>query len=829
MSTYDIDPIFQEPSVGKSAGITKWRIENKCVVLQDDNNGKFFDGDAYIVLSTKVTGANKFSYDIHFWLGAECSVDESGIAAYKSVELDQALGGIATQYRECQGNESDLFASLFKGAGGIEYIPGGVDSGFKHVERDVYDTRLLHLKGKRTVHVSQVPTSASSLVQDDAFILDMGLNLYVWCGTNANKYEKVKALEVVTNINNDERGARATITHLEDDPRCSAFWDALGGYTTDIPVGESDDSVPDYPPNKLLKICDESGTVEVTDIPLENGKLKRDLLNSDDAFIVVSKGQVYIWVGKGCTLQEKKEASANAVNYLSTSGMDKNTKITRISENHESGAFKALFAKWSEPVSFKRMKNIAENVEEKDIDVNELLSACRAEDVPVDDGSGKVECYVVKDFNLVEIPDVNHGEFFGGDSYVVCYTYMENGREKALIYFWLGQDSTADERGSAALLTKNMDDTKFRGGATQVRVTQGKEPAHFRAIFKGTMIVHTGGNASGFANSKEVDTKDVDGIALFHVKSTAAANAVGVQVTETASSLVGEDCFVLLTPNTTYVWFGNASDDDEKATAMTIGSRLNNTYLNQDGRTLVEITEGNEPDDFWASLGGKGPYMEFAPGEEPPRAARLFEASTATGAFKCEEVVSFNQEDLCDDDIYLLDTYKQLFVWIGNGSTEEEKKKSAELSAKFISDATDGRDPDMAVINIMAGNEPSMFTQHFLGWDVNYATKHSFVDPYAAKMEQMKKAAAEKQAELDAADAAECAQAASEAPAVVAPSKSTYTVEELRGRIPGVEPHKKEDYLTDADFSTVFNMSRSEFSALPAWKAKAAKQKAGLF
>ncbi len=31
--------------------------------------------------------------------------------------------------------------------GGIEYLPGGVESGFQKVERDVYPTRLLQLKG----------------------------------------------------------------------------------------------------------------------------------------------------------------------------------------------------------------------------------------------------------------------------------------------------------------------------------------------------------------------------------------------------------------------------------------------------------------------------------------------------------------------------------------------------------------------------------------------------------------------------------------------------------------------------------------------------------
>ena len=67
--------------------------------------------------------------------------------------------------------------------------------------------------------------------------------------------------------------------------------------------------------------------------------------------------------------------------------------------------------------------SVAKNVEQKEVDYTDLHARKVAQDSPVDDGSGKVEVWRVEDFKKVPVEDGNVGQFFGGDSYVVLYTY----------------------------------------------------------------------------------------------------------------------------------------------------------------------------------------------------------------------------------------------------------------------------------------------------------------------------------------------------------------------------------------------------------------------
>ena len=51
----------------------------------------------------------------------------------------------------------------------------------------------------------------SSMNSGDVFILDMGLTIYVWNGSQAGRLEKVKGLDVARRIRDEERGGRAKL------------------------------------------------------------------------------------------------------------------------------------------------------------------------------------------------------------------------------------------------------------------------------------------------------------------------------------------------------------------------------------------------------------------------------------------------------------------------------------------------------------------------------------------------------------------------------------------------------------------------------------------
>jgi len=322
---------------GQKPGVEIWRIEKfKVVPWPKEQYGRFYTGDAYIILHTyKEEGKQTFKYNIHFWLGAECTQDEYGTAAYKTVELDDLFGGAPVQYREVQGQESNEFLALFKT---IHLLKGGIESGFKHVKPEEYKPRLLHVKGvKDHVRVSQVNLEWKSLNDGDVFVLDAGLDVFIWNGSKGGIFEKRKAQDVAQEIR-EQRQGKPKLTILDGLEANDAFWKLLGGKPTKEQLPKEIPDEKKTPPTPALhQLSDSTGQLKLTEV--SSGGFKKSHLKSDDVFIVDLGSELIVWVGKGASKKERALAIQYATLFLQHAKRPLGTPIVRLQEGQENTAF----------------------------------------------------------------------------------------------------------------------------------------------------------------------------------------------------------------------------------------------------------------------------------------------------------------------------------------------------------------------------------------------------------------------------------------------------------------------------------------------------------
>jgi len=439
-----------------------------------------------------------------------------------------------------------------------------------------------------------------------------------------------------------------------------------------------------------------------------------------------------------------------------------------------------------------------------------------AESGMVDDGTGDVQIWRIEGNDMNPVERTTYGQFYGGDCYLVLYTYLNNGRQQRIIYYWQGQHATKDEIAASAFQAVILDD-KYNGEPVQVRVVMGKEPKHFLSLFKGKFIIYEGGTSRAGGDSAPAAVR------LFQARGTNEYNTKAVEVKATASSLNSNDVFLLKTPQSLWMWSGKGSSGDEREMAKHVATIIS-------GAECETCAEGNEPALFWVALDGKAPYADSIGLKEEDTAGepRLFECSNQTGTFRCEEISDFTQEDLDEDDVMLLDTGNEIFLWVGKGANDVEKKESMIAALNYLrTDPTGSRDPQTPIITVKQGFEPPTFTGWFMAWDpAKWSGGKSYDD--------LKKELSGTDELFDTMIATHQASAAAQASIEAKPAAITefFSYEQLRNKedLPaGVDSTRKEAYLTDPDFEDVFGMDKLSFSELPKWKQQTIKKTKDLF
>ncbi|XP_027728036.1 adseverin [Vombatus ursinus] len=701
---------------GLQAGLQVWRVEKmELVPVPTEQYGSFYVGDAYLVLCTRQGHRNDFTYRLHFWLGKECTQDESGAAAIFTMQMDDYLGGKPVQSRELQGYETTDFVGYFKG--GLRYKAGGVASGFNHIiTNDLTAQRLLHIKGRRVVRATEVPFSWASFNKGDCFIIDLGLEIYQWCGSGCNRYERLKANQVAKDIRDNERRGRSQLIIVEDGNEPPEILQVLGEKTELRMETEDDDIVADFTNRRVARlymVSDATGAMSVSLVAEENPFSKKMLL-SEECFILDNKAgkQIFVWKGKDANPEERKAAMKTAEEFLQQMNYPSSTQIQVLPEGGETPIFKQFFNDWrgndeSEGFGKVYVTERVAKVQQIPFDAQKLHESPQmaAQHNMVDDGSGSVEIWRVESNGRVPVDPKTYGEFYGGDCYIILYTYPRG----QIIYTWQGAHATRDELTTSAFLTVQLD-RSLGGTPVQVRVSQGKEPTHLLSLFKDKpLIIYKDGTSKKGGQAPPAPTR------LFQIRRNLGSITRIVEVDVDSDSLNSNDVFVLKLPrNNGYTWIGKGASEEEEKGAEYLKSVLK--------CQSTKIPEGQEPEEFWAALGGKkayqtSPLLETQAEDHPPR---LFGCSNKTGRFLIEEVPGeFTQEDLAEDDVMLLDAWEQIFLWIGKDANEVERSESLKSAKAYLETDPSGRDRGTPVVIVKQGYEPPTFTGWFLGWDAS--------------------------------------------------------------------------------------------------------------
>ncbi|EEU35250.1 uncharacterized protein NECHADRAFT_97933 [Fusarium vanettenii 77-13-4] len=300
----------------------------------------------------------------------------------------------------------------------------------------------------------------------------------------------------------------------------------------------------------------------------------------------------------------------------------------------------------------------------------------------------------IEQFEVVQWPEENYGQFYDGDSFIVLHSEKINGKDGIErlahdIFFWLGKHTSQDEAGTAAYKTAELDEF-LKGTATQHREIQEAPSDEFLALFP-RMSIRAGGTRSGFRHVEEEETSfDTPTLLRVFKNPAVGVNVNGVvvhQVDPTWASLDDADVFVLDTDEKIWVWQGKDCSPMEKAKAaqvvhdMTIAKHSEVEVVSQEesrSRRVVDLLGGDDETPREGFRCARPFSSRVQPRGVDQASKKLFRLSDSSGQLSFDLVKDaerVSRDDLDESDVFLLDDGgKAIWVWQGSGSSATEKR-----------------------------------------------------------------------------------------------------------------------------------------------------------
>lgn len=358
----------------------------------------------------------------------------------------------------------------------------------------------------------------------------------------------------------------------------------------------------------------------------------------------------------------------------------------------------------------------------------------------------------IKKFELVTVSKEEYGKFFDGDCYiVVCNSDTPNGghcnmESKPLIqgqgychiHFWIGEESTKDEAGVAAIKAVELDD--YLGGyPIQHREVGGFESRRFLSYFKDGIKLLKGGFESGF--NKMVDELKPT---LLHIKGK---KRPVVQECPSVSwkHMNNGDVFILMVPGFIFTWIGKYSNLMERTTASRVSADLKHDFdrfklascILEDGKE-IEQSSGKEYDAFNKALPLDKKDDEIKEyrktfdwtGSDKEHEKKERTMVTLHKCFEGLETIDITflkngpltREDLDSNDTFIVENIPEgFYVWVGKKATQKERSSAMKFAMELIKKK--GYPENTPVTKVTDGQETVEFKSLFESWKMTDAEK----------------------------------------------------------------------------------------------------------
>lgn len=313
----------------------------------------------------------------------------------------------------------------------------------------------------------------------------------------------------------------------------------------------------------------------------------------------------------------------------------------------------------------------------------------------------------VEKFKIVDLDKKYYGKFYDGDSYIILNTIKKENSFVYNAFIWIGSYSSQDEYGTAAIKVVELDDYLDRK-ATLTREVQNYESEEFLALFKSKIEILNGGIESGFIKVQKIEDYPMK---LYHIIRSDFVTRI-CEIPVRHSELNNDDCFVLDKVTEIYTFFGETCSSYERFKAASFVKQIKDERSTVKSQTFeinaLTDLDREENKKFWEYLGGVPQKLNksvLIMKNDTYFIPKLLKLSDESGELKmtniCENQIKKSMLD--SNDIFLIDTESTLFVWIGKGASNNEKRNCFSYANKYLIETQRPQYLTLTVVN--EGNE----------------------------------------------------------------------------------------------------------------------------